>query len=56
MMVPQKCQYRPKLGSVSNDRPSKYGTSHGDYVEQNIVQDSELYYFGSNTYDEEYDL
>ena len=26
-MVPQKCQYWPKLGSVSNDRPPKSGTS-----------------------------
>ena len=26
VMVPQKCQYRPKLGSVSKDRPPKYGS------------------------------
>ena len=27
IMVPQKCLYRPKLGSVSKDWPQKYGTS-----------------------------
>ena len=25
-MVPKKCQYQPKLGSVSKDRPPKYET------------------------------
>ena len=27
-MVPQKCQYRPKSGSASKDRPQKSGTSY----------------------------
>ena len=27
-MVPQKYQYRSKLGYVSNDQPPKYGTGH----------------------------
>ena len=26
IMVPQKCQYQKKSGSVSNDGPPKYGT------------------------------
>ena len=30
-MVPQKFQYRPKLGSMSNDQPPKYGTSRERY-------------------------
>ena len=33
IMVPQKCLYRPKLGSTSKDLPPKYGTSHQDSVE-----------------------
>ena len=29
---------------------------HGEYVDRNIVQDTELYYFDNNTYDEEHDF
>ena len=28
--LPQKCQYRPKWGSVSNDQPPNYVTLHID--------------------------
>ena len=27
---------------------------HGEYVDQTIVQDTEIYYFDANTYDEDY--
>ena len=29
---------------------------HGDYVDQTIVQDTELIYFNANIYDEDYDF
>ena len=35
-----------------------YGTfdTHRDFVERNIFQDTEFYYFDANTYDEDYDF
>ena len=29
---------------------------HGDYIDRNILQDTEIYYFGANTHDKEYDF
>ena len=29
---------------------------HGDYVDHNMVQDTEIYYFDANTFDEYCDL
>ena len=37
-MVPLKCQYRPKLGSASNNWPPKYGTCQVCYRKGQVEQ------------------